>query len=125
MVSRPRFEPARDVPPNLHIQPCPHIGLDGNVTETLPAAVSVSVTLPDAPTEKPFGTRERDSLLKLVIGIAVKGYGYDPKASRTGTAREIAGDLQLLGIPLDEDTVRKFLTDAKALLPSIETEQND
>ncbi len=78
----------------------------------------------DAPTERPFGTRERDSLLKLVIGIAVKGYGHDPKASRTGTAREIAGDLQLLGIPLDEDTVRKFLSDAKALLPPIETEQN-
>ena len=44
--------------------------------------------------EKPLGLRERDSLLKLVLGMAIRGYGYDPKAGRSGTVREIAGDLQ-------------------------------
>jgi hypothetical protein len=72
--------------------------------------------------EKPLGPRERDSLLKLVLGMAIRGYGYDPKAGRSGTAREIASDLQVSGLALDDDTIRKYLTEAKELLPP-ETEQ--
>jgi hypothetical protein len=73
--------------------------------------------------EKPLGARERDSMLKLVIGMAIKGYAYDPKAGRSGAAREIAGDLQSAGLALDEDTIRKYLNEAKGLLPGPETEQ--
>src|SRR5262249_47498487 len=43
--------------------------------------------------EKPLGTRERDTLLKLVIGLAIGGYGYDPKAGRSEKPTEIATDL--------------------------------
>lgn len=64
-----------------------------------------------------LGSRERESLLKLVIGMAVKGYGYDPKASRSDKVSEIAGDLTKLGIPLTDDTVRKYLREARDLLP--------
>jgi hypothetical protein len=64
-----------------------------------------------------IGTRERESLLKLVLAMAIKGYVYDPKAGRNSAIREIAGDLQQLGIPLDEDTVRKYLNEARDLLP--------
>jgi hypothetical protein len=46
-----------------------------------------------------LGTRERESLLKLIIGMAVKGYGHDPKASRNTTTKDIAGDLRLIGLP--------------------------
>jgi len=60
--------------------------------------------------EKRLGARERDSMLKLVIGMAIKGYGYDPKAGRSGAAREIAGDLLLAGLALDEDTIRKYFS---------------
>lgn len=74
---------------------------------------------------KEIPTRERDSLLKLVIGMAIGGYGYDPKVGRSSTARDIASDLALRGIPLDEDTVRKYLAEAKELLPGGKTEQND
>ena len=66
--------------------------------------------------------RERTSLLKLVIGMAMKGYGFDPNASRSGTAAEIAGDLHTSGLSLDEDTVRKYLNEAKELLPGDLTE---
>jgi hypothetical protein len=75
------------------------------------------------PKEKQLTTRERESLLKLVIGMAIKGYSLDPNASRSPVAREIAGDLALVGVELDEDTVRKYLTEAKELLPSDETER--
>lgn len=73
---------------------------------------------------KEVHARERESLLKLIIGMAIKGYGHDPKAARSPTAKEIAGDLALHGIPLDEDTVRKYLAEAKELLPGDETERN-
>ena len=62
-------------------------------------------------------TRERESLLKLVIGMAIAGYRYDPKASRGPVTSEIVNDLEKLGIPLDADTVRKYLREARELLP--------
>src|SRR5262249_45022834 len=67
--------------------------------------------------EKPLGTRERDTLLKLVIGLAIGGYGYDPKAGRSEKPTEIATDLAERGIALDTDTIRKWLKQAAELLP--------
>lgn len=65
--------------------------------------------------EKPIGLRERESLLKLILGMAIKGYGYDPKATKSTGVSEIASDLQLIGLKLNDDTVRKYLNEAKAL----------
>lgn len=70
-----------------------------------------------------LGARERESLLKLVIGMAIKGYGHDPHKSRTSTASEIASDLAALGIALSDDTVRAYLQEARDLLPPPESEQ--
>jgi hypothetical protein len=69
-----------------------------------------------------LGTRERDSLLKLVIGMAVGGYGYDPDASRSDQPSDIATDLATNGVALDVDTVRKWLKQASELLPPKEAE---
>ncbi|WP_157944612.1 hypothetical protein [Mangrovicella endophytica] len=65
-----------------------------------------------------LATRERDSLLKLVIGMAVGGYGYDPRAARSPIAAQIATDLQTQGLSLTDDTIRKYLHEAAELLPS-------
>jgi hypothetical protein len=67
--------------------------------------------------EKSLGTRERDTLLKIVIGMAREGYKYDPKSSRSNIPQEIADDLAKHGIPLDVDTVRKWLRQAAEFLP--------
>ena len=75
------------------------------------------VSARSATAEATVGARERDSLLKLVIGMAIKGYAYDPRAARGPGAQEISDDLALIGIPLDSDTVRKYLNEAKSLLP--------
>lgn len=73
---------------------------------------------PVSPPKQPsLGVRERESLLKLILGIAIKGYVYDPKAARSPTAKEIASDMALVGLSMDEDTVRKYLNEAKQLLP--------
>lgn len=73
--------------------------------------------LQQSPSAKGLSTKERESLLKLVIGMAVDGYGYDPSTGRSPIPTEIASQLAMRGIPLDPDTVRKYLKEAGQLLP--------
>jgi hypothetical protein len=61
--------------------------------------------------------KERDSLLKLVIGMAVEQYGYDPKAARNDATANIETDLRNLGIPLDRNTILKWVRAGAELLP--------
>ena len=61
-------------------------------------------------------TRERDTLLKLVLGMALAGYRYDPQAARSAVATEIAGDLVKHGLAVSDDTVRNYLKEAAATL---------
>lgn len=67
--------------------------------------------------ERPLVTRERETVLKLIIGMAVAGYRYDPSARRSAVSAEIASDLAKLGIPLNDDTVRKWLQEGAEHLP--------
>ena len=67
-------------------------------------------------------TRERDSLLKLVIGMAIGGYGYDPRGMRSPVPAQIATDLQTRGLSLSDDTIRKYLREGAELLPPAEDE---
>ncbi|MEY8689642.1 MAG: hypothetical protein AB9M53_07165 [Leptothrix sp. (in: b-proteobacteria)] len=60
-----------------------------------------------------IGTREKDTLLKLVIGMALAAYKYDPSSGKSHVPAEIASDLQGLGIPMTDDTVRKWLKEAR------------
>lgn len=69
---------------------------------------------PEPEPEVNLSTRERDSLLRLVIGMAIGGYAYDPKASRSDVPGLIAGDLMEQGISMTDDTVRKWLKEASA-----------
>ncbi|MCB1782855.1 MAG: hypothetical protein KDI13_02575 [Alphaproteobacteria bacterium] len=68
-------------------------------------------------TEKSLGTRERDTVLKMIIGMAIGGYSYDPKASKSPTAKEISDDLLRQGISVSDDTIRKWLKEAAEILP--------
>jgi hypothetical protein len=77
-----------------------------------------------APLKKALGTREKDTLLKLVIVMAVAGYGYDPKAKRSPIPQQIADDLAERGMPMDVDTVRKWLKEAAELLPSLPNDES-
>ena len=69
------------------------------------------------PLVKQLGARERESLLKSVVGMAVGGYGYDSTARRSEQTTAIADDLLRTGVPLEADTVRKWLREASQLLP--------
>jgi hypothetical protein len=65
--------------------------------------LSARIHSEDANDSADLKTRERDSLLKMVIGMAVRGYSYDPAALKNSSVKEIADDLALLDISLNED----------------------
>jgi hypothetical protein len=69
--------------------------------------------------------RERESLLKLTLGMAIDGYGYDPKATKSIQIKAIADHLLTRGLRIDEDTVRKYLNEAKVLFADAITEQKN
>lgn len=62
--------------------------------------------------------RKERSMQKLIIGMAVKGYSYDPQKSRNDVVAEIRSDLDHLGISLDDKTIRDHLKEAAKLLPA-------
>jgi hypothetical protein len=66
---------------------------------------------------KPLGTKERDSLLKLVGGMAVRGYVFDPRQSRNSATKDIRDDLEALGLSMDDGTVLKYLNQGAELIP--------
>lgn len=78
----------------------------------------IEAALNSRPPEKELGGKERQTALKLIIGMAVRGYRFDPTSPRSPIPKEIASDLSLIGVPLDEDTVRKWLRNAAELIPS-------
>ena len=67
--------------------------------------------------KKDLSTRERSTVKRLIIGLAIHGYTYNPKADRNSATKEIADDLERSGIALDVDTVRKWLKESAEELP--------
>lgn len=61
--------------------------------------------------------RERSTLYKLIIAMAVDGYGYDPMASRSPLPKELEGILDRMGLSVSDDTIRKKLREASELMP--------
>ncbi len=71
------------------------------------------------PAVRSLGNAERGTLLKLVIGMAIKGYKHDPTVLKSHAPKEIADDLAELGISITDDTVRKYLKQAvETVLPA-------
>lgn len=68
--------------------------------------------LSDGEDKKPSGAVRRETLLKLVIGMAMRGYGYNPEEKRSDKIPEIETDLDQCGLSLDQDTIRKALREA-------------
>ena len=60
---------------------------------------------------------ERASLLKLVAGMAVGRYHHQPGSPSSEAHSRIQSDLAKAGLSMDIKTVRKWVTEACALLP--------
>lgn len=59
----------------------------------------------------------RTSLLKIVLGIAVKKYKYDSAAKKSAVPGMIKRDLEIVGIKISEETVLAYLREAATRIP--------
>jgi hypothetical protein len=98
--------------------------LVGQRSEQLAAAMSriadleaelalIKNTPPAAEPAKPQSMIERQNMLKAIYGMAVKGYSYKPDDKRSTVVTEIVGDLALVGLPISDDTIRRYLKEAR------------
>ena len=67
--------------------------------------------------DKPLHAKERNSMLKMIGGMAIAYHGYDTETERSTTVSDITAELHRIGIDLSDDTVRKYLSESKELLP--------
>lgn len=70
----------------------------------------------DRANQKPIPPRERESMLRMILAMAMRKYRFDPTKLKNSATTSIAGSVAEIGLKLDEDTVRKFLNEAKVLL---------
>lgn len=87
-----------------------------NVNTSLPATKIKPNKKVDSNTVKELSTREKDSLLKIIITMAIDGYGFDPKSNKSPLPKELEGAIQRLGMSLSDDTIRKWLKEASNIL---------
>lgn len=80
-----------------------------------PSSNPVPSSLQSAPAQEP-GTRVKETMLKIIIGLAIDAFGYDPRSRRSEVYGIISGELDKLGIPVTAETVRKYLDEGAKLV---------
>lgn len=67
--------------------------------------------------KKSLSVTEKSTLLKIILGMAIDKYGYDPLATRNDATGEknnsIASKLIKINLPVSSDTIYKYLSEAK------------
>jgi len=62
--------------------------------------------------------REQDSMLRMIVGMAMKHYNYNPFAERTNATTKIKLTLEEYGVDLDDTSILKFLRKGAELVPN-------
>jgi hypothetical protein len=87
--------------------------------DTVTRPVSASA-MPDerpvTPNERTAWAKERESLKKIIIAMAVDGYGYVPGSAKSKLYQEVVDAAERLGIKIDRDTVSKWVKESTELL---------
>lgn len=73
---------------------------------------------PKAAHSNELSPRVKDTLLKMIIGMATDAYGFVPPPARSPFPKELSDILALLGLEVTDETIRKYLKEATQLLPS-------
>ncbi len=68
--------------------------------------------------KKDLTTKERETLLKIILAAAIHGLDYDPQEKKSAVPKRLADKIESLGMRLDVDTVRNKLKAASEFLPS-------
>jgi hypothetical protein len=81
------------------------------------APVATGSSVENATTSEKAESRERISMAKLIVAMAIREYGYDPDAKRGPIPKEIHDLTVSLGIEVTDDTIRKYLKLGARYLP--------
>lgn len=97
-------------PPDTHLQ-ANKITKEYTIDDIQPDIVDLG-----ADTSKDLTEAERNTLLKLILGMAIDTYGYVPGATKnpaTGNNRgSIKASLEKVGLSADQKTISKYLQEA-------------
>jgi len=66
--------------------------------------------------------KERPTVLKLIIAMAVKSYNYNPSNFRNEAIKRITSHVYDVGLSIDEDTVRNWLKESAELLSRVQAQ---
>jgi hypothetical protein len=106
------------IPPELEdLLPRPAT-LQGVSMPREPADIESPRPAGDSHSSQDLNPKSLQSLLKMVIAMAIEGYGFNPEDGRSPIPGEIARDVQKAGLSIDSDTVRRWLRQAAELLRS-------
>jgi hypothetical protein len=96
------------------------VGLSLELAPGLLEAVSLCPEPPNA-----IHPKARNSLLKIIIGIAIAKYRYDPKRPMNTAPRRMAEDVCRVGYPITDDTIRTYLAEAREIPPQLADNEHD
>lgn len=82
----------------------------------VPDGLNVHDENSDAEAADALTVKERESVLKLIVCMAMKHYDYVAGAGKNTATKRIVADLDEVDLHLDEDTVRKYLKAGAALV---------
>jgi hypothetical protein len=86
-------------------------------TPVEPAALAKADALPSSVEAKRIDPRERLSMAKLLVALAIDGYGFDPNARRSPIPKELESIAARLGLEITDDTIRSYLRLGAEQLP--------
>lgn len=69
-----------------------------------------------APEDEELNPKERTSLHKMLIAMAMKHYRYNPRAARNDATKTVQSTVENYGMKISEDTVRQHLRAACSVL---------
>jgi hypothetical protein len=84
----------------------------GRIAECEAELAAHEATPASEPT-KPQSPIERQNMLKVILGMAVAGYSYNPADKRSKIVAEIVSDLERQGLSVSDDTIRRYLKEAR------------
>ncbi len=125
-----RRKPPVAVPPVEYKPPDPELATELNslteLHETPATQINTEPAMQEEPVQDPelvdpgidksVGMRERDSFLKLFVGLAALHYEYDPSRNRNSSADQISKALKNIGIKLGDDTIRRLLDEGNEFI---------
>lgn len=87
-------------------------------TEILSQIKSTKQSVSKTPPENEFkelSTRQKNTMLKIIYGLAMAKYNYKPDLAKNSAATNMHTSLATQGIDISAETINKFLNEAKAL----------